>query len=68
MKALKSIRLALGVLALCVGFGVAGSFLANSSVHAADRHQVSVASDQEYSSQVELLAVQTAQEATDLTQ
>ena len=68
MKALKSIGLVLGVLALCAGFGAVGSFLSQPSVHAAPKHEVAATSDPKPAPQGESLAVQTAQEATDLQQ
>jgi len=68
MKVLKSTGLVLGVLAICAGFGVVGSFLSQPSVHAAAKYEVSASSDQSPASQDDSIAVQTAQEATTLTQ
>jgi len=75
MKALKSIGLVLGVVALCAGFGLVGSFLSQPSVHAAAKHEVVATSEQnpaanpdQQPTKMQSLAVQTAQEATDLPQ
>lgn len=68
MKPLKSIGLAVGVVALCAGFGLVGSFLSQPSVHAAAKQEVAAESNQIQQSQFASLAVQTAQEATELPQ
>jgi cobyric acid synthase len=68
MKVLKSIGLACGVIVLCAGFGLLGSFLSDpSSVHAAPK-PAAAASDAKPMSQNVSVAVQTAQEATDMAQ
>lgn len=76
MKVLKSMGLVLGVLALCAGFGLVGSFLSQPSVHAAAHHEAAAVSqqkpatdpDQQKPEEKQSLAVQTATEATDLPQ
>lgn len=68
MKVLKSIGLAVGVIALCAGFGFLGSYLSGSSVHAAPKSQAVAASTQKPASNLEIAAVATAQEATDMAQ
>jgi len=76
MKVLKAIGLVLGVLVLCAGFGLVGSFLSQPSVHAAAQHQVAATPeqkpapepDQQQPSKAQSVAVQTAQEAAGLPQ
>jgi len=76
MKVLKAIGLVLGVLILCAGFGLVGSFLSQPSVHAAAQHQAvatpqqkpAPVPDQQQPSRAQSVAAQTAQEADGLPQ
>ena len=69
MKALKTIGLAAGVVAICAAFGFLGSFASRMSGSTVSEPAVSATSHDESSvSRFEQVAVATAQEATSMAQ